>query len=524
MKYNGKPIEIIGKKKVFGKTLFWIKEVNSDKFFLVEENQINYDDVRHSKESIVLSALVAKIQNEVEKQSILAPYESSLVPLPHQILVLEKVMKSPFTRFLFADEVGMGKTIETGLVLKELKLRNQIKRVLIIVPKSAMLQWQSELKLHFNESFHVYDTPLIGSMAKAFSQFDADEEFNFWKQHNNIIVSTDALKPLEARAGWDKARIDQYNKYRMEAVLDADFDLLIIDEVHRMGGASTTVARFKLAEELCNTIPNTLLLSATPHRGKSDHFRRVLQLLDPDAFAGEGLPSLDELQPYVIRTEKRQAIDYEGEKLFNDRTTHTIKVPYDSEHHKLQMDLYESVTDYVRNGFNISLRTSDRSYGLVMILFQRMVSSSTAAIKDVMKGRLNRILNGEEETFEKVVRDQTDSNFNYDEDYSYDTKNLNSVSEPIPQYNEETAILQDLIVKAEECESLEIDAKAEYLMKKYDELKKTYDDPSLKVLVFTEFRATQRMLEKVLSDRGYLCEIINGSMDFNDRANVLKAF
>ena len=111
--------------------------------------------------------------------------------------------------------MGMGKTIEAGLVLKEKKLRGEVKRVLLIVPKSAMLQWQSEMKEHFAENFFIYDSDLITSMAKTFASFDAEEELNFWRQHNQIIVSSDALKPIETRQGWSQERVDAYNKYRL---------------------------------------------------------------------------------------------------------------------------------------------------------------------------------------------------------------------------------------------------------------------------------------------------------------------
>ena len=92
-------------------------------------------------------------------------------------------------------------------------------------------------------------------------------------------------------------------------MVNADFDLVIIDEAHKMGGSTAQVGRYQLAETLSNAVPRMLLLSATPHRGKSDHFRRVLQLLDADAFTGEGMPSIKEIEPYVMRSEKRYAVD-----------------------------------------------------------------------------------------------------------------------------------------------------------------------------------------------------------------------
>ncbi|HLW08045.1 MAG TPA: helicase-related protein, partial [Marinilabiliaceae bacterium] len=520
MKYKGKPCEIIGEKEVFGKRIAWIR--------IIEDNsllEVPYEDVEILKSNYSLPflryiAIGAKIKDEVAKKNLLAPYESSLIPLPHQILVLEKVMQSQQNRFLLADEVGMGKTIETGLILKELKLRGEIKRTLVIVPKSSMMQWQSELKDHFNEVFHLYDSEMITSMARTFSNINADEEFNFWTQHNQIIVSTDALKPLEKRQGWSQERVDEYNKYRMNAVLEADFDMVIIDEAHKMGGATATVSRYLLAQELCNTVPNVLLLTATPHRGKEDHFRRILQLLDPDAFAGVGLPDIEELEPYVIRTEKRFTVDYEGKKLFTERHTHRLDVFLDINKHQKQMALYAAVTDYVRKGFNTAKQTKNNATGLIMILFQRLVSSSTAAILSAMKGRLERLRMGEEnhiEDYSNEIDDRVDEygeQIDLEDLYQYDPRG----------FEDEEALLSSLIEQAENCIQTETDAKAEALHRKLLELQSELNDRNLKVLVFTEFRTTQKMLCDFLRNKGYKVAFIHGGQDIDERKRALLQF
>lgn len=364
MRYRGKDIELIGEKMVFGKRTAWIRLVEDNSFQQVLWDDIVFDDEhRQDMSHIRYIALATRIKEEIAQKRILAPYESSLIPLPHQILILEKLMKAPQTRFLLADEVGMGKTIEAGLALKELKLRGEIKRTLLIVPKSAMLQWQSEMQQHFKEQFHIYDSQLINSMANMFSQIEAEEELNFWRQHNQIIVSTDALKPLEHRQGWSQEKIDTYNKYRIEAVVNADFDLVIIDEAHKMGGSTAQVSRYQLAETLSNAVPRILLLSATPHRGKSDHFRRVLQLLDADAFMGDDMPSVKEIEPFVMRTEKRFAVDYNGQKLFNERKTIKLLIPLEPERHYLQLQLYAHLTEYVRTSFNKAKQKSQHGIG-----------------------------------------------------------------------------------------------------------------------------------------------------------------
>lgn len=521
MKYKGKAIEIVGEKVVFGKTIAWVRVLEDGSFHQVAKEDLELDENPIGVPYIRYVAIAAKIKDEVARKNILAPYESSLIPLPHQILVLEKVMQASQNRFLLADEVGMGKTIETGLILKELKLRGEVKRILVIVPKSSMLQWQSELKEHFNEVFHLYDSEMISSMARTFSNINADEEYNFWTQHNQIIVSTDALKPLEKRQGWSQERVDEYNKYRMQSVLSADFDLVIIDEAHKMGGSSSTVSRYVLAQELCNTVNNVLLLTATPHRGKPDHFRRVLQLLDPDAFLGEGLPDIDEIEPYVIRTEKRLAVDYDGKKLFNERETHRFEVPLEYDKHKKQLALYEDVTEYVRKGFNAAKKSRNNAKGLIMILLQRLVSSSTVAILSAMEGRLQRLQNGEIDDIEDIFENQE----TMEELSASDLINADGVYQnSYDILEDEEQYLTDLIAKAKACIETETDAKADALLRKFHELQQELNDKNLKALIFTEFRTTQKMLQSFFENNGYSCASINGSQDLDDRKRALVHF
>lgn len=526
MIYQGKEIEILSRRSVFGKQIAEVKilstrEVKSVPFSeLVEKKGVPTDA------EIAFKAIAAKIKGEVFKQSMLAPIESNIVPLPHQILALEKVMAGQFLRFLIADEVGMGKTIETGLILKELKLRGIAKRILIIVPKSAMGQWQQEMKKHFNEVFHIYDTDYINTVSRTFARLEADNEMNLFAQHNQIIVSMDALKPIETRQGWSKQKVDEYNRYRIQSVLEAEFDLLVIDECHKVGGSSTQVGRFQMADTLCNAIPNVLLLSATPHRGKSDHFRRLLQLLNADAFAGEGMPSIPELEPYVVRTEKRQAIDYNGKPLFNKRHTKKIEVIYDDASHRRQKRLYDAVTEYVVTGFNLATQTKNTSYGFVMILFQRMMSSSTKAIMDAMQKRAAR-LSGERQEVNKenIISNMEEFGFEGQMELDFEQKVFSLVEETRANYDTELSILQGLIRDAKDCLDTETDAKVDFLFSKLLELKKDEQNPDLKFLIFSEFTSTQFMLKKVLEEKGgYICEAINGSMDFDQRVNALKQF
>ena len=135
MKYKGKAIEILGEKEVFGQKTAWIRILETNSFEQVSYDELEEDDTNFSMAQLRFISIAAKIKDEVAKKNILATYETSLIPLPHQILVLEKVRQSGQNRILLADEVGKGRTIETGLILKELKLRGEEKSVLSIGPK-----------------------------------------------------------------------------------------------------------------------------------------------------------------------------------------------------------------------------------------------------------------------------------------------------------------------------------------------------------------------------------------------------
>jgi len=524
MLYQNQAVEVLSTRTTFGKSVSQIKILSTGQVQDVLSVELKESVATVSNSELIFRALAARIRNEISQQNLLAPLESNIVPLPHQILALEKVMSGAYLRFLMADEVGMGKTIETGLILKELKLRGIVKRTLVIVPVSALQQWSTELKKHFNEEFHIYDSDFIGTMSRTFSRLEADNDLNFWTQHNQIIVSMDALKPLESRQGWSKEKVEEYNRYRIESVLDADFDLLVIDECHKVGGSSQQVGRFQMAETLASAIPNVLLLSATPHRGKSDHFRRILALLDSDAFSGEGMPSIQELEPYVIRTEKRQAIDYNGKPLFNKRNTERVIAQYNPTRHARQEALFENVTRYVVQGFNLSRQTKNTSYGFVMVLFQRLISSSTQAILDAMSNRLARLqaekdsLNREQvviQLAEKGLYDQLELDFEATVNAAIQNSKM--------AYDTELVILSGLVREAQVCNDQELDVKLEYLLAKLTQLKTAENNPELKFLIFTEFTSTQTMLSRELSQRGgYLCETINGSMNFEIRVDALR--
>lgn len=327
-----------------------------------------------------------------EGHVLLAPMESNVIPLPHQIHALSRAISGDRVRYLLADEVGLGKTIEAGLVMRELKLRGLVRRTLVVAPKGLATQWVAEMQTHFNEQFQLVLGDDIGTLQRLAP--GTDHRSSPWALFDQVIVSLDSVKPMDKRRGWSAERVAEYNRSRFEDLVTAGWDLVVVDEAHRLGGSTDQVARYKLGRGLAEAAPYVLLLSATPHQGKTDSFHRLMNLLDTDAFPDEESVSRDRVAPFVIRTEKRRAIDAEGKPLFKPRRTQMVPVQWESRH-QLQQLLYEAVTDYVREGYNQALREKKRHIGFLMILMQRLVVSSTRAIRTTLERRLEVLKTGE---------------------------------------------------------------------------------------------------------------------------------
>ena len=453
-------------------------------------------------------AVAARIANAQHEDVLLAPIESNVIPLPHQLKALNKAMSRKQVRYLFADEVGLGKTIEAGLVMRELKLRGLANRILVAAPKGLVNQWVSEMQTHFNEEF----TLVIPGEQKPL-----DEQDNIWQRYDQVVCPVDSIKPIEKRKGWSLKQIHQYNKQRFDDVLAAGWDLVVIDEAHRLGGSTDQVARYKLGQGLAEAAPYLLLLSATPHQGKSDAFHRLIALLDPEAFPDESSVTQERVQPFVVRTEKRIAIDGEGKPLFMPRQTELVPVAWQSRHAR-QQHLYEEVTEYIREGYNQAKAEKQNAIGFLMILMQRLVSSSSAAIAATLERRLNVLEN-------TVVEDNLPLSFADDWAEQDTQEQLDKlISQSHKLLENEKADVARLLAMARQCMTSEQDAKAEALLDWIYKLQQEEKDPELKILVFTEFVPTQQMLARFMEDRGISTVCLNGSMDLADRKKVQAAF
>ncbi|HKT30375.1 DEAD/DEAH box helicase [Dyella sp.] len=510
------PCRVIECQDVWGESVYriWLPAKNAVMRARASDLTV-LETVRPSVDQILHTTAAAKLLDALEDNLLLAPIQSSVVPLPHQLYALNCAVSRDRIRYLLADEVGLGKTIEAGFVLRELKLRGRVKRILVVVPKGLVRQWQAEMRLHFGETFQFIEPSELAAFRQWRSGGVGDEE-NLWRVHDQVICSLDSVKPLEGRRGWSLEQLNTYNRERFEDLISASWDLVIIDEAHRMGGSTEQVARYKLGAALAEASPYLLLLSATPHQGKTDQFMRLMQLLDREAFPDESSVSRDRVRPFVIRTEKRVAINAEGQPLFKPRMTRLHAVAWHARHNA-QQRLYEAVTDYVRHGYNQALAAKQRHIGFLMILMQRLVTSSTAAIRSTLEKR-QALLD------EPQPQANLFENTSADEWAELDGQSQVDLAMQSSGWELEKAEVQMLLDLARETEAAGTDAKAEALLELIYKLQQEEGDPALKVLIFTEFVPTQAMLAEFLESRGFSVTTLNGSMDLETRTRVQQAF
>lgn len=458
-----------------------------------------------SADHLAYVASAARVADALTDDVLLAPLEASVIPLPHQIRALRRATERDRVRYLLADEVGLGKTIEAGLILRELKARGRVRRTLVIAPKGLVTQWVAEMRTHFGEEFRL----LVPGDFGAYRRMGLEE--NLWRMHDQVVCPMDSVKPLEARRGWSRERVERYNQDRFDDLISAGWDLVIVDEAHRLGGSTDAVARFKLGQGLAEAAPYLLLLSATPHQGKTEQFHRLVSLLDADAFPAPESVTRERVRPYVIRTEKREAIDARGEPLFRPRETRTVAVEWQPRH-QLQARLYESVTEYAREGYNRALCDRKPAVGFLMLLLQRLVTSSTRAIRTALERRLVAL---GETGVQLSLLDALDAEDWVEMDGEEQTDALLGT-----RWNalaDEQAEVRALLELAWRAEAAGADAKAEALLDWIHRLQREEGDAELKLLLFTEFVPTQEMLAEFLRSRGISVAVLNGSMDLDER-------
>jgi len=454
---------------------------------------------------------------------MLAVATSDVEPLPHQISAVygELLPRTPL-RFLLADDPGAGKTIMAGLYVKELLLRDDVKRCLVVAPGGLVEQWQDELFLKFGLHFEILTNALL----------NANININVFETHSLLIARMDQL-----------SRNDDI----LALLRESEWDLVIVDEAHRMAahyfaGKLEKTRRFELGELLGGITRHLLLMTATPHSGIEQDFQLFLTLLDRDRFEGrfrEGVHHVD-TSDVMRRMIKEKLLTFEGKPLFPQRIAETV--PYELT--PLEQSLYERVTDYVRQGFDRAERLADKrrnTVGFALTVLQRRLASSPEAILRSLERRTARLERRKTDILNGTYRED-DPNVDpslYDESDAVSAEELENTEEElvdaataaqtVEELNAELAELADLTRLARRVRDSGED-------RKWSELRTILQDHTLrcdesgrprKLIVFTEHRDTLDYLGRrigALLGRPDAVSSIHGAVRRTDRRQITEEF
>lgn len=421
---------------------------------------------------------------------------SRIALLPHQLWVCKRVREQWPTRWLVADDVGLGKTIEAGLVLLPLISSGLIRRLLVLAPAGLVGQWQQRMRDMFDIRLSIY-TP----------EADGDRT-DFWGTHPFVAASMHTL------------RLDRRNRWRR--MLEAEpWDMVVVDEAHHLNDddqGGPTLAYELLGELNERRLTNSMLFfTGTPHRGKTYGFLSLLSLLRPDLFDPKAPldAQLAQLRHAVIRNNKQSATDMAGQKIFTPVHVSTETYRYSP----AEAHFYATLTEFIQTGkaYASSLSaTEQKTVILVLITMQKLASSSVAAVRKALLGRLGRIRDSRRDlgrlrrrhTELKEIQEYEALGENADpslgDELAALEERIADIADVVRLMEDEEPLLEELVEAAEDVEH---ETKVERLVEIIDERFR-----GQQVLLFTEYKATQSLLMNTLQRHfGHGCvTFING--------------
>ncbi|MDX9870547.1 MAG: helicase-related protein, partial [Candidatus Cloacimonadales bacterium] len=455
----------------------------------------------------------------------LAVHTSEIEPLPHQIsAVYQEMLPRLPLRYILADDPGAGKTIMTGLYLKELLVRGDLKRCMIVTPGSLAEQWQDELFRKFNLPFEILTNDRIESAVTG----------NVFSEVNHCIVRLDKLSR---------------NEDVKEKLSVTDWDLIVVDEAHKMSatvwsGDIQYTKRFQLGRLLSSITRHFLLLTATPHNGKDEDFQLFMSLIDQDRFAGvprSGSQAVD-VSDVMRRLVKEDLLKFDATPLFPERRAYTVNYSLSP----IEAKLYAAVTKYVQEEFNRADQLNNErknTVGFALTILQRRLASSPEAIYQSLKRRRERLENRlKEERLGKRAADYHDLKYYDYEEFDDDDMPSSELEENEEKIVDQATAAQTIaeleaeIATLKSLEQMANNVRQSGKDRKWDELSKLLqDDDNMfgsegmreKLIIFTEHRDTLRYLtNKIRSLLGREDAVVNihGSMLRDERRKVEELF
>jgi SNF2 family DNA or RNA helicase len=482
---------------------------------LTSEGEFNF---KGDPEKFVLFAEAERINSAYQFDPLFAINCSVVDPLPHQVEAVYKyLLPQPKIRFLLADDTGAGKTIMTGLLLKELLMRKIVERVLIVTPGGLTKQWQEdEMGVKFNIPFKLVNRDVFSSEPTVFQTSD------------RIVTSIDFVSREDI----------------MQVVSKTTWDLVIFDEAHKLsayeyGEKIYKSKRYEAAHILSQQCEHLLLLTATPHRGRKDTFKRLLQLLDKDIFATADLAtervrelSMNGANKFFIRRLKEDMKDWDGNALYKNRHTKTTSYNLTSDEKRL----YDAVTTYLTKRKKEANETKNIHVSLALQVMQRRLVSSIYAIRNTLQKRWlalqgladeldkNPSLWKQRIKFEELEVANIDDLDELDDEERDVLDNIMADPKKLKLFTTAKS-LSEIKAEAGEVKSLYEMANTLYNQQqeeqKYIELKKLLTSQGVidgeKLVIFTEHKDTLLYLQERLTNNGYNVATIHGGMSVDER-------
>lgn len=461
--------------------------------------------------------------SQADDKALQSPFRSGIEVDEYQLDPVVRALSMPRVNLLIADDVGLGKTIEAGLVVQEMILRHRVRSVLIVCPSSLQVQWQEEMRDKFGLEFRIIDSETISQLRRK-----RGIHVNPWSHFPRLITSIDFLKrerPLRTFRETLPAG-DQPTYPRA-------YDLMIVDEAHNVapsgrGKYATDSMRTLAIRQLAPHFEHKLFLSATPHNGYRESFAALLELLDNQRFARAVTPDRNQLDAVMVRRMKSELkLRWDGSRRFAERIVEHLEVPYTDEERQAHHDLQRY------SELRLKQATSDgerMAAEFVLKLLKKRLFSSPAAFGITLEKHMATV--GARKPASFATRDIEEFSDDYADDEEYETETgevVGTASQTLsPISAEEKALLRHLSEFAAKS-SQRPDCKAQTLI---DWLKATLRPGGKwneeRVIIFTEYRATQKWLFDLLARDGFASEgrleMIYGGMPNDQREPIKAAF
>jgi ERCC4-related helicase len=464
-----------------------------------------------------------------DTRQLQSPFRSGIEIESYQLDPVVRAIQMPRVNLLIADDVGLGKTIESGMVVLELMLRHRASRVLVVCPSSLQIKWRDEMLEKFGLDFAIVDSALIKRLRRERGLYA-----NPWTHFPRLITSMDYMK-----------REYPLRMFR-EAVAHGgarpglrDFDILIVDEAHNAAPSGTgnfalDSQRTQALREIGKHFEHKLFLTATPHNGYKESFSALLELLDDQRFARSVAPEPAQLRAVMVRRLKSEIKTWDGSDKFPRRTLEHIPVDYTAEEQRI----HALLTRYVQlraEGYRDNPERFATEF-VLKLLKKRLFSSPQAFLNTLNRHRASLRKSARYEALTHSTGALARIFEQAEEDYSDDAEQQEAELEALeaaarafrPPSAAETQILSDLAAWAERA-AAQLDSKADRLVHWLESVVRPNGHWNQeRVIIFTEYRDTQKWLHDHLATRrfkeGGRLELLYGAQDTDDRERVKAAF